>query len=113
MRSVRANSQRLPTREPRALRRLSLRVGAREPDGYHPLATVFQAVSLYDEVTAEWAPPDDFSVTVGGTTVWTDDVESGSDGWTSEQGTFTDTSGAGAPPSTVTASSTGRSAGTP
>lgn len=31
---------------------LSLQVGARRADGYHELATVFQAVSLYDEVTA-------------------------------------------------------------
>jgi len=45
---------------------LALKVGAVRPDGYHPLATVYQAVSLYDEVTAEWAPPDDFSVTVTG-----------------------------------------------
>ncbi|QTE28917.1 4-(cytidine 5'-diphospho)-2-C-methyl-D-erythritol kinase [Pengzhenrongella sicca] len=34
---------------------LSLRVGTREPDGYHPLATVFQAVSLYEEVVARTA----------------------------------------------------------
>ncbi|MDR0284435.1 MAG: 4-(cytidine 5'-diphospho)-2-C-methyl-D-erythritol kinase [Propionibacteriaceae bacterium] len=31
---------------------LALCVGARRPDGYHELSTVFQAVSLYDEVTA-------------------------------------------------------------
>jgi 4-diphosphocytidyl-2-C-methyl-D-erythritol kinase len=30
---------------------LSLGVGQVRPDGYHPLATVYQAVSLYDEVT--------------------------------------------------------------
>ncbi|MDR0959460.1 MAG: 4-(cytidine 5'-diphospho)-2-C-methyl-D-erythritol kinase [Propionibacteriaceae bacterium] len=30
----------------------ALRVGPRRPDGYHELATVFQAVSLYDEVSA-------------------------------------------------------------
>jgi 4-diphosphocytidyl-2-C-methyl-D-erythritol kinase len=30
---------------------LHLGVGARRPDGYHDLVTVFQAVSLYDEVT--------------------------------------------------------------
>ncbi len=29
---------------------LALRVGPPRPDGYHPLATLFQAVSLYDEV---------------------------------------------------------------
>jgi len=38
---------------------------------------------------------DDFSVTAGGTEVWTDDVEGGANGWTAEVGTFTDTSGAG------------------
>jgi 4-diphosphocytidyl-2-C-methyl-D-erythritol kinase len=31
---------------------LSLRVGRREPDGYHPLSTVFQAVSVYEDVVA-------------------------------------------------------------
>ena len=31
---------------------LELRVGPVRPDGFHPLATVFQAVSLYDDVSA-------------------------------------------------------------
>ncbi|MCK9794787.1 4-(cytidine 5'-diphospho)-2-C-methyl-D-erythritol kinase [Isoptericola sp. 4D.3] len=31
---------------------LSLRVGAVQEDGYHPLSTIFQAVALYEEVTA-------------------------------------------------------------
>ena len=31
---------------------LALKVGAPRADGYHPLATVYQAVSLYDEVHA-------------------------------------------------------------
>ena len=31
---------------------LRLDVGARRPDGYHELTTVFQAIDLYDEVTA-------------------------------------------------------------
>ncbi len=31
---------------------LSLRVGALDDDGYHPLVSVFQAVALYEEVTA-------------------------------------------------------------
>lgn len=31
---------------------LALQIGPSRPDGYHELATVFQAVSLYDEVTA-------------------------------------------------------------
>ncbi|CAN5328933.1 4-(cytidine 5'-diphospho)-2-C-methyl-D-erythritol kinase [soil metagenome] len=34
---------------------LSLRVGRREPDGYHPLSTVFQAVSVYEDVVASAA----------------------------------------------------------
>lgn len=44
---------------------LSLRVGARRSDGYHPLATVFQAVSVYEEVVA--TPSDDRTVSVTGT----------------------------------------------
>ena len=35
---------------------LSLRVGAVRPDGYHPLVNIFQAVSLYEEVTATAVP---------------------------------------------------------
>jgi 4-diphosphocytidyl-2-C-methyl-D-erythritol kinase len=45
---------------------LALKVGAPRPDGYHPLATVYHAVSLYDEVEASWADPDEFEVTVSG-----------------------------------------------
>lgn len=41
-----------------------LGVGGRHDDGYHALATVFQAVSLYEDVIAH--PADDFSVTVSG-----------------------------------------------
>lgn len=41
-----------------------LGVGARHDDGYHALATVFQAVSLYEDVIAR--PADDFSITVSG-----------------------------------------------
>ena len=37
---------------------LALCVGARRQDGYHELATIFQAVSLYDEVTAISAETD-------------------------------------------------------
>lgn len=43
---------------------LSLRVGSRRADGYHPLATVFQAVSLYEDVVASAA--DDLRVSVSG-----------------------------------------------
>ena len=45
---------------------LALKVGAPRADGYHPLATVYQAVSLYDEVEASWAEADEFEVTVNG-----------------------------------------------
>ncbi|WP_438853283.1 immune inhibitor A domain-containing protein [Agromyces sp. M3QZ16-3] len=38
---------------------------------------------------------DDFALTSGGTTVWSDDVESGENGWTAEQGSFVDTTGPG------------------
>ncbi|MDR1833068.1 MAG: 4-(cytidine 5'-diphospho)-2-C-methyl-D-erythritol kinase [Propionibacteriaceae bacterium] len=34
---------------------LSLRAGPRRADGYHPLVTVFQAVGVWDELTAEEA----------------------------------------------------------
>lgn len=35
---------------------LTLGVGPRADDGYHPLVTVFQAISLHDDVTATAAP---------------------------------------------------------
>lgn len=35
---------------------LSLRVGAPQDDGYHPLVTIFQAVALVEEVTARQVP---------------------------------------------------------
>ena len=41
-------------------------MGPPRRDGYHPLATVYQAVSLYDEVHAAWAEPDEFTVSVSG-----------------------------------------------
>jgi 4-diphosphocytidyl-2-C-methyl-D-erythritol kinase len=43
---------------------LELAVGGPRPDGFHELATVFHAVSLYDEVTA--LPADVITVTVAG-----------------------------------------------
>ncbi|HEY8883068.1 MAG TPA: 4-(cytidine 5'-diphospho)-2-C-methyl-D-erythritol kinase [Dermatophilaceae bacterium] len=43
---------------------LELMVGPRRPDGFHHLATVFQAVGLYDDVSVESA--DDWGVTVTG-----------------------------------------------
>lgn len=42
-----------------------LGVGALQDDGYHEVATAYQAVSLYEDVRAEDAP--DFSVTFSGT----------------------------------------------
>lgn len=45
---------------------LALRVGPVDDTGYHELATVFQAISLYDEVSVQWAAPGEFSVTVAG-----------------------------------------------
>ncbi|MGB4135013.1 MAG: immune inhibitor A domain-containing protein [Microbacterium sp.] len=38
---------------------------------------------------------DDFSLTSGGSEVWSDDVESGDNGWTSTDATWTDTTGTG------------------
>ncbi|TYL50226.1 4-(cytidine 5'-diphospho)-2-C-methyl-D-erythritol kinase [Agromyces mariniharenae] len=43
---------------------LFLRVGDVQPDGYHDVATAYQAVSLYEDVKA-W-PDDEFSVVFGG-----------------------------------------------
>ncbi len=43
---------------------LHLGLGPVRPDGYHPLATVYQAVGLLDEVTV--SPADAWSVTVAG-----------------------------------------------
>jgi 4-diphosphocytidyl-2-C-methyl-D-erythritol kinase len=45
---------------------LALKVGPRRRDGFHPLATVYHAVSLFDEITVNHAPPGHFSVTVTG-----------------------------------------------
>lgn len=46
---------------------LVLRSGAVRDDGYHPLSTVFQAVSLFEEVTAtQVAPGTGISLTVSG-----------------------------------------------
>lgn len=45
---------------------LALCVGPPRPDGFHPLATVYQAVSLFDEVHATWGDPREMTVTVTG-----------------------------------------------
>lgn len=61
----------LPTDRPGAVRvrvpakiNLRLSVGAPRPDGFHPLDTVYQAVSLYDEVGV--APADRLRLTIDG-----------------------------------------------
>ncbi len=36
------------------------------PSGYHPLATVFQSVSLFDEISVRWAEPGRFGCIVQG-----------------------------------------------
>ncbi len=43
---------------------LALMVGPVRPDGFHELASVYQAVGLYDEVSASPASPGEISVTV-------------------------------------------------
>jgi 4-diphosphocytidyl-2-C-methyl-D-erythritol kinase len=45
---------------------LQLSVGPERPDGYHELATVFQAVSVFDEVTARSRPDVGISLTISG-----------------------------------------------
>lgn len=45
---------------------LGLAVGPVRPDGFHPIATVYQAISLYDEIKARPAEDGDFAVTVTG-----------------------------------------------
>ena len=45
---------------------LGLNVGAPAPDGWHPVATIYQAVSLYDEVKARPADDGVFTITVTG-----------------------------------------------
>lgn len=45
---------------------LALRVGRARADGYHPLATVYQAIGLHDDVTAAVAEPGVFVLTVTG-----------------------------------------------
>ena len=45
---------------------LALCVGPPREDGFHPLATVDQAVSLFDEVQAVWDEPGVFTVSVTG-----------------------------------------------
>lgn len=45
---------------------LGLSVGAPQADGYHPIVTIYQAISLYDEVKARPAPDGEITVRVTG-----------------------------------------------
>lgn len=45
---------------------LQLSVGAARPDGYHELVTVFQAVSLFDEVTVRLTDTPGIRITISG-----------------------------------------------
>ena len=45
---------------------LVLRSGPRRRDGYHQLATLFQAVSVYDELDVRWAPAGHVDISVAG-----------------------------------------------
>lgn len=45
---------------------LALRVGPRRHDGYHPLATVFQSVGVFDDVEVAPARPGEFPVSITG-----------------------------------------------
>ncbi|GAB3622172.1 4-(cytidine 5'-diphospho)-2-C-methyl-D-erythritol kinase [Mariniluteicoccus endophyticus] len=45
---------------------LSLLVGPVGDDGYHPLTTVFQAVSMYDDLVVEVGEPGEFALTMTG-----------------------------------------------
>ncbi len=45
---------------------LALRVGGVRPDGYHSLATVFQALSLFDDLGARPAPAGHYGIAVAG-----------------------------------------------
>jgi 4-diphosphocytidyl-2-C-methyl-D-erythritol kinase len=58
-----ASSTSVRTRAPGKIN-VYLSVGALQDDGYHDVATAYQAVSLYEDVIAEH--DDDFSVTFGG-----------------------------------------------
>lgn len=45
---------------------LALGVGSRAPDGFHPLATIFEAISIYDEVTLTRRDDSRITLTVSG-----------------------------------------------
>lgn len=62
---------------------LALRVGSAREDGYHPLATVFQAVSLYEDVIAE--PADGISLSVTGRSAEQVPIDSSNLAWRAAQ----------------------------
>jgi 4-diphosphocytidyl-2-C-methyl-D-erythritol kinase len=62
---LRAGTRSVRVRAPGKIN-VSLKVGPPREDGYHGIASVFLAVSLYEEVTATEAPGDAISVTVNG-----------------------------------------------
>ena len=45
---------------------LALGVGNRAPDGFHPLATVFEAICIYDEVTVTRRDDSRITLTISG-----------------------------------------------
>lgn len=45
---------------------LALGVGPRSADGYHPLATVFEAVGVYDVITVRPRPDDEITLSIDG-----------------------------------------------
>ena len=69
MRAVPTLQQAVHVRAPAKIN-LVLRVGAREASGYHQLATVFQAVSLFEDVVA--SPAEEISTSTTGR--WADQV---------------------------------------
>lgn len=60
-----AVSDRVKVRAPGKVN-LALRVGGLREDGYHSLATVFQALSLFDDLGATAASPGEYRITVAG-----------------------------------------------
>lgn len=63
MSSAATSSQCVTARVPAKVN-LELMVGPPRPDGFHHLATVFQAVGLHDDVTVE--PAEDWGITING-----------------------------------------------
>lgn len=60
-----AVSDRVKVRAPGKVN-LALRVGGLRDDGYHGLATVFQALSLFDDLGARMAAPGEYHISVAG-----------------------------------------------